>query len=131
MRTYLAVLLILAICMVYALLTALMPRDVFWITDGGNKFITMENIIRDRTEAIAYPAADIDPEFKFFPYSNFHFVRHQDNVYSIFPPYFSAFASFFYRAAGYWGLYLISILSTGIILLLTLRLALWLSFPAP
>ena len=104
MRTYLAVLLITAICLIYALLTALMPRDVFWITDGGNKFITMENIIRDRTDAISYPAADIDTEYKFFPYSNFHFVRHHDNIYSIFPPYFSAFASFFYRAAGYWGM---------------------------
>ena len=57
MRTYLAVLLITAICLIYALLTALMPRDVFWITDGGNKFITMENIIRDRTDAISYPSA--------------------------------------------------------------------------
>ena len=129
MRTYLAVLLIMAICLTYALLTALMPRDVFWITDGGNKFITMENIIRDRTDAIAYPAADIDTEYKFFPYSNFHFVRHHDNIYSIFPPYFSAFSSFFYRAAGYWGLYLISILSTGIVLLLTLRIIQRLKLP--
>jgi hypothetical protein len=129
MRTYLAVLLIMAICLIYALLTALMPRDVFWITDGGNKFITMENIIRDRTDAISYPASDIDAEFKFFPYSDFHFVRHKDNIYSIFPPYFSAFASFFYRAAGYWGLYLISILSTGIVLLLTLRIIQRLKLP--
>ncbi|MFA6104031.1 MAG: hypothetical protein WCV67_13110 [Victivallaceae bacterium] len=129
MRTYLAVLLIMAICLTYALLTALMPRDVFWITDGGNKFITMENIIRDRTDAVAYPAADIDTEYKFFPYSNFHFVRHHDNIYSIFPPYFSAFSSFFYRAAGYWGLYLISILSTGIVLLLTLRIIQRLKLP--
>lgn len=129
MRTYLAVLLITAICLIYALLTALMPRDVFWITDGGNKFITMENIIRDRTDAISYPAADIDTEYKFFPYSNFHFVRHHENIYSIFPPYFSAFASFFYRAAGYWGLYLISILSTGIVLLLTLRIIQRLKLP--
>ncbi len=129
MRTYLAVLLIAAICLIYALLTALMPRDAFWITDGGNKFITMENIIRDRTDAISYPAADIDTEYKFFPYSNFHFVRHHDNIYSIFPPYFSAFASFFYRAAGYWGLYLISIVSTGIVLLLMLRIIQRLKLP--
>lgn len=129
MRTYLAVLLITTICLIYALLTALMPRDVFWITDGGNKFITMENIIRDRTDAISYPASDIDPEYKFFPFSNFHFVRHHDNIYSIFPPYFSAFASFFYRTAGYWGLYLISIFSTGIVLLLTLRIIQRLKLP--
>ncbi len=129
MRTYLAILLILTICLIYALLTALMPLDVFWITDGGNKFITMENIIRDRSDAISYPAADIDAEGKFFPYSNFHFVRHNEKVFSIFPPYFPALASFFYRAAGYWGLYLISIFSTGIVLLLTRRLIQRLKLP--
>ena len=129
MRTYLAVLLITAICLIYALLTALMPRDVFWITDGGNKFITMENIIRYGTDAIAYPAADLDPEYKFFPYSNFHFVRYGNNIYSIFPPYFSAYASFFYKLAGHWGLYLISIVSTAMVLLLTLRLIQRLKLP--
>ncbi|MHB9138834.1 MAG: hypothetical protein ACYC4Q_05475 [Victivallaceae bacterium] len=129
MRSYLAVLLIIATCLVYALLTALMPRDVFWITDGGNKFITMENIVRHGTDAIVYPAADLDPEYKFFPYSNFHFVRYGNNIYSIFPPYFSAYASFFYKLAGHWGLYLISIVSTAMALLLTLRLIQRLKLP--
>ena len=129
MRSYLAVLLIISICLIYALLTALTPRDVFWITDGGNKFITMENIIRYGTDAIVYPAAEMDPEYKFFPYSDFHFVRYGNNIYSIFPPYFSAYASFFYKLAGHWGLYLISIVSTAMVLLLTLRLVQRLKLP--
>ena len=66
----------------------LLPHDSFWITDGGNKFILLQNLLRHSTTVIAYPAADIDPEGQFFPDGGFHFQRVGGHFQSFYPPYY-------------------------------------------
>jgi hypothetical protein len=95
-----------------------LPGDTFWITDGGNKFIVMENIIRNGTDSLQYPAVDIDPEKSFFPDSFFHFNKRGEHVYSIFPSYFPWVSSWLFKAFGFPGLYILPLSSMLAVMML-------------
>lgn len=95
----------------YCGLIKILPQDVFWNTDGGNKFIIMLNLLYKGSIQIENPAADLDPSGQFFPYSSFYFIKTERGIDSIFSPYFSWIAQWFYCLSGFTGLYLISLLS--------------------
>lgn len=104
---------------VYLLIQYCLPRDVFWTSDGGNKFIQTQNISSFNEIRINYPAENIDPEYKYFPYCGHHFKKLENGVYSFYPFYFPYISSFFYKAAGTAGIYLIPLVSAiGIFILL-------------
>lgn len=88
---------------------ALLPAGAVWVTDNGNKFIILENLLRNGSAAIAYPAAEIDPGRRFFPDGNFHFQRHCGRIVSIYPEFFSALALPGYRLFGAVGLWLLPV----------------------
>lgn len=71
-----------------AVLTAarfVLPTGVFWISDAGNKYLVAENFVAGGFAhvSIGYPAAGLDPAFRWFPTAGEHFVRAGTGFYSI------------------------------------------------
>ncbi|MBN2641333.1 MAG: hypothetical protein JXR78_06760, partial [Victivallales bacterium] len=60
------VLMLSGVLLIYLSAFVLLPSGAFWITDGGNKFILIQNMERFGSINIDYPARDIDPEKRFF-----------------------------------------------------------------
>jgi hypothetical protein len=77
-----------AILIVAATLIAarsLLPAGVFWISDAGNKYLVAENFVAGGFAhvAIGYPAAELDPGFRWFPTAGEHFRRVGAQFFSI------------------------------------------------
>ena len=89
-----------AIVLLAALPALLLPAGAGWITDNGNKYIIMRSLAEHGSTAIAAPAAELDPEGKFFPDGGFHFRRFDGTMRSIYPEYFPALSLPFYRLFG-------------------------------
>lgn len=64
-----------------------LPANAFWISDAGNKNLVAENFAASgyRHMSIGYPAADIDPTFRWFPAAGGHFRRLGTHYFSIVP----------------------------------------------
>jgi hypothetical protein len=92
--------LMLATLIVAIALIATQPRDVFWGPDSGNHFIQTQSILRGHI-AIEHR----------FPIGH-HFVDIANKTYSTYSPAFPAAAVPFYAAFGYWGLFVLPILGT-------------------
>jgi hypothetical protein len=80
----------LTILAVAALLVAMrlaLPAGAFWISDAGNKFLVAENFAASgfRHVSIGYPAADLDPSFRWFPAAAGHFRPIGGRYFSIVP----------------------------------------------
>lgn len=99
-RSRAAVLWCVAIVLLAALPALLLPAGAGWITDNGNKYIIMRSLAEHGSTAIAAPAAELDPEGKFFPDGGFHFRRFDGAMRSIYPEYFPALSLPFYRLFG-------------------------------
>lgn len=116
------------VLLVGLILLYFMPLSSFWTTDGGNKFIQVQNFDRYGGFAIHYPAADIDPAYKYFPYCGHHFKRIDDEIYSFYPFYFPLASFPFYKLLGIAGLYVIplvsSILTLGVLFFILKRFGL-------
>ncbi|MDQ6802646.1 MAG: glycosyltransferase family 39 protein [Acidobacteriota bacterium] len=89
------------------------PLDVFWITDVGNRYIQVQNWVYSGYShvAIAYPAADIDPSFHFFPYAGGHFLPRGNGFYSIVPFQWPLLNAPLYAALGPVGLLVVPLAS--------------------
>ena len=89
-KTYWHLGIILVAGLVYSLVVASLPLDVFWIIDGGNKFIQIQSMEMSGFPdvSVRYPSRDIDPELTFFPYCGHHYREVGDKIYSAFPFYF-------------------------------------------
>lgn len=101
---------------------ALLPPLPVWITDNGNKFMVLENLVRQGAPAMENPAAELDPENRFFPDGNFHFRVEGGGIRSIYPEFFSALALPGYRMFGEAGLWILPVGGTLAVLALFLAL---------
>jgi len=108
---------------------ALLPPGAVWITDNGNKQMVLENLIRHGTPAMVNPAAELDPENRFFPDGNFHFRIGEGKIRSIYPEFFSALALPGYRLFGEAGLWILPVGGTLAVLALFLALIARLGLP--
>lgn len=97
----------------------LLPHEVFWITDGGNKYVQVQDLARSGAGdlAVAYPARPLDPELHFFPYGGHHFQNLGGRILSFYPPYFPLLSLPGYRLLGPAGLYLLPWLGLALVLL--------------
>ena len=102
-----------------------LPKDTFWITDCGNKFIQVQALARadDWDFRVPYPARELDPELRFFPFSGHHFLRVDGDVVSFYPPYFPLLSVVPYRLFGTAGIYLLPLLSSWFCLIAVSRLS--------
>jgi hypothetical protein len=97
---------------------ALLPHEVFWITDGGNKYVQVQDLALSGAGdlAVAYPARPLDPELRFFPYGGHHFQKLGGRILSFYPPYFPLLSLPGYRLLGPAGLYLLPWLGFALVL---------------
>ena len=107
-RSRMAVAITAACAALLAVLCLIQPDNAFWITDGGNKFIITENLLARNSSEIRYPAADLDPEARFFPYADFHFRKTADGIRSFYPVYYPWLAAPARRLGGNAALLLLS-----------------------
>jgi len=107
--------------LIYGMIIYILPKEAFWITDGGNKFIQVKNIALSGFGdfSIPYPAKDLDPELTFFPYCGHHFQKIGDKIYSFYPFYFPLISFFFYHFFGIAGIYVLPLLSSTLCLIVT------------
>ncbi|UDQ96485.1 hypothetical protein AAEX28_05330 [Lentisphaerota bacterium WC36G] len=88
---------LIVIFVVYLTIIFQMPANGYWVTDSGNKAISAQSMAKFGTISINYPAAGIDKNGDFFPYSYFHFTKLADGkIYSFYPFYYSAVNAFSY-----------------------------------
>lgn len=102
----------------YAGTLSMLRPDGFWVVDNANKFLLMEAIARAQTPDffIPWPGQAIDPAFRYNPLPPPFTGIHDGKLYSVFSPCFAAVSLFFFNLFGFWGLYLLPLLS-GVLLL--------------
>jgi len=108
--------------LLFAAVVLILPKDSFWITDGGNRFIQLQSLQRTGQLSIEYPAEAIDPYKTFFPRGGHHFQQHDDAIHSFYPIYFSLIVSPFYRVLGGVGLYVLPLLGTLLTLIMSCKI---------
>jgi hypothetical protein len=84
-----------------------LPQEVFWITDGGNRYIQVQSFARYGPPAIGYPGRGIDPGLRFFPWAGHHFQLVGGRVVSYYLPYFALLSVPGFRLAGVAGIHLL------------------------
>jgi 4-amino-4-deoxy-L-arabinose transferase-like glycosyltransferase len=124
-----ATLILIAIALIYGSLLVVLPKSSFWITDGGNKFIQVQNLATQGRLTIAYPAADLDPDGRFFPFAGHHFHRLSDGIHSFYPFYFPLLSLPGFKLFGIAGIYLLPLLGGLFVVVLTRRLGRDLAVP--
>ena len=112
----------LAVVLLLAAFVLALPKDSFWITDGGNRFIQLQSMLRTGGLGIEYPAESLDPGRTFFPRGGHHFQKHGDVTYSFYPFYFSLIVAPFYRLLGGIGLYVLPLLGTLLTLIMSCKI---------
>ena len=96
---------------------ALLPPDVFWITDEGTKFIQLQSLARFARIDIVYTGPPA-----LLPDAGFHLVRLNGRVYSLFLPYFAFLNLIPFRLFGIYGVYLLPALGALISMLVTMKM---------
>jgi 4-amino-4-deoxy-L-arabinose transferase-like glycosyltransferase len=117
-----ATLILTAIALIYGLLLVVLPKSSFWITDGGNKFIQVQNLATHGRLTLDYPAAELDPEARFFPFAGHHFHRLSDGIHSFYPFYFPLLSLPGFKLFGIAGIYLLPMLAGLLVVALARRL---------
>jgi len=84
--------------------SVLLRHRAFWSPDQAVRFVQVEVLARSKEVPVPYPAADLDPEGRFFPAGSwFHFAR-AGKHYLSYLPYFSALTAPLYATFGWPGL---------------------------
>jgi len=106
------------IFIVYVLSFIIMPKNAFFVSDNGCKFIQMKSLILSdyKDMAINAPGLSIVPSFKFCPFVLPFFVEINQKIYSVFSITFAFLSSFPYKIFGMAGLYIIPLISFFIML---------------
>ena len=107
------------------LLLALLPADVFWITDCAAKYLTSVNLEKKqyRDFAIDYPGAGLDPSLIANPIPNPLSVVQEGRIYSYYPPLFPILAAPFHALFGFYGLFILPLAGSFLTFWLVVKLA--------
>lgn len=98
-----------------------LPHDVFYGPDPGVKFLQVINFsLHD--QSLAYPGRVLDPSLRFAPFDSPFVVEKNGDFYGIYNPLFVMLSYLFYSLFGYTGLYIIPLLSSLALLILTVLL---------
>jgi hypothetical protein len=114
------------VTIIYAILAfAVLPRDAFFSSDEGLKFIQLQNFLRNGRSGLTveYPGRELDPDLSYVPINNPPALIRQGQVYAVYPVLFPLLAAPLYRTLSYAGLYVIPLVSA----LLTLVITWWLA----
>jgi hypothetical protein len=115
LRNWWSVLLAVAI---YATTLAVLEKDGFWIVDNAHKFLQLESLSRSGYDdySLSWPGMEDDRELLFLPVPPPFSVVHEGRVFSVFSPLFPMLSSLPYRFLGGWGLYLLPLAASVLML---------------
>ncbi|MBU0600710.1 hypothetical protein KKB54_02550 [bacterium] len=116
---------IILIGVIYFTLTfSFSSHQVFFSGDNAAKFIQIQNLIKHHWEKlqIEYPGEYLDSDHKHFPLRFPPCYEKDKKFYLIFPIAFSFFSSFLYQTIGYFGLYILPLLSSVLTIFLIYQL---------
>lgn len=101
---------ILVVSIVFFVLIFFSPSKGVQYGDFGLMYIQVKDIVESgySTFAVKYKGEDIDPDYKYFPYTKPFIGKVGTKHYIDFPPYFPLINSPFYQALGINGLYVFS-----------------------
>ncbi|HEU4522015.1 MAG TPA: hypothetical protein VFT12_08435 [Thermoanaerobaculia bacterium] len=97
--------------------------DVFWTTDGGNRFVQVQQIARTGELTIDYPGRFIDPAFMVAPTGGHHFLVQDNRLHSFYSTTFALLVAPLYRLFGLAGLYIVPVLAMLLTIPLFVRLS--------
>lgn len=109
---------LLAVSACYAVALCVLEKRGFWITDNANKFLQVQALATSRYTdfSIPWPGQVVDPAFAYNPLP-YYFTRVESGtLYSVFSPVFALISALFFVHLGHWGLYLLPVLSTLVML---------------
>lgn len=112
----------LAVTLFFTALVLVFPKDSFWITDGGNRFIQLRSLLQTGQFDVEYPSKSIDPDKTFFPRGGHHFQQRDDAIYSFYPIFFSLIVAPLYRALGGIGLYVLPLVGAFLTLIMSCKI---------
>lgn len=112
-----------AVFLIYLSIVYIFPKKTFWIIDGGDKFLTVQNLVKKNHKdfSIEYSGKDVDSELKYFPMNPQHTYTKDGRFFSVFPFIFPWASSFLYQLFSYSGLYIIPIISSIILLIVSAK----------
>ena len=121
-----------AVALVYAATLALLPAGGLWIVDNGAKRIQVEALAANgfRDFSLTWPGRVLDPELAFNPLPSPFSVVREGRLYSVFSPVLPALSVLPFRTLGDWGLCLLPLLATLVLLASLGRLATLADLPA-
>ncbi len=114
------------VAVVYVALAFLvLPRDAFFSSDEGLKFIQLQNFVRKgwRDFTLDYPGRELDPDLRYVPINNPPPLIQDGRIYAVYPVFFPLIATPLYRLLGYAGLYVIPLAAGLLTLVITYQIA--------
>jgi len=118
-RSFLAFACVTAIYLVLAFLV--LPREAFFSSDEGLKFIQLQNFLRkgwgDFT--IDYPGRELDPDLRYVPINNPPALIRNGMIFAVYPIFFPLLAAPLYHLFNDAGLYLIPLFSGLVTLIIS------------
>ncbi|MGZ8866791.1 MAG: hypothetical protein ACXW2P_00505 [Thermoanaerobaculia bacterium] len=108
----------LATAAVAVVMLSALPREVFWGTDSGNRYIQLQQFNRTGSITIDDPSKRIESSGAFTPSAAHHFLRKGNDLYSFYSPWFSLISAPFQRVLGSAGLFVLPLLATVVLILL-------------
>ncbi|MFC1650892.1 hypothetical protein ACFL2X_04925 [Candidatus Latescibacterota bacterium] len=109
---------IIFVAAVYLITLSVLDSRGFWISDNANKFIQLKSITGSNYSdfSISWPGRNIDPEFEYNPLPNPFSAVKDGNLYSVFSPVFAAVSAIPFGIFGFWGLYILPLISSVLML---------------
>lgn len=98
---------VLLVAAVYLVLLYYLPKETFWISDNGNRFIQTQSIINQQFVKIEILQPNVPPGFS--PLQPPHFYKVNDKVFSYYPFAFPYLSALLYSLFGSWGLFFIPV----------------------
>lgn len=120
----LGLILVASLAVVYLGIVFTSPRDAFWTIDGGFKFLAVEQMVASclGDVSLPYPGQTIDEAGEFFPIKPPMATKVRGRFYPDVSLVFPVLSTPFYQTFSWFGLYLLPLLGTLILLWLAYRL---------
>lgn len=106
------------VAIVYLATLATLPRDGFWVVDNANKFLQVENILQNPRGdfSIRWPGQALDPTYEYNPMPwKFSFVK-DGKLFSLYSPIFAWISAWPFRWLGVFGLHVLPLASSPLML---------------
>lgn len=108
----------------YSILVFVNPYKNIFYGDVGLMYVQVQDIIEGGYSdfSLKYKGEEVDPEYKFFPYTKPFLAEINNKHYFVFPPYYLFINTFLFQLFGVNGLYILNLISFVFTLILIYKL---------